>query len=195
MADTGNYQKIFPTRLRETMARLKMTQAELGEKITPPKSRQSISAYCDGKNAPDWEVAASIAKALGVSLDWLCGLEKQAVPEITAYQWLCYLEKLTHNPPRTQRTAEGIDGDSFSHYWGPLLEIDSFSGQMEDGFQVSFLGSEMADFYRKYEQLMRIEDIDDDIVRELKEKLFHKYELYFTPGYRNPEVLGDDLPF
>lgn len=69
---------LFAKRLKETREQRGMKQKELAEKInvTP----QTVSAYekadieGKGKN-PTLENAISAAKVLGVSLDWLCGLD------------------------------------------------------------------------------------------------------------------------
>lgn len=65
---------IFSKRLKEAREAMGYTQRTLANQvgITPA----SLSAYeKDGKN-PSLNVAAEIAKACGVSLDWLCGIDE-----------------------------------------------------------------------------------------------------------------------
>lgn len=69
---------IFAERLKEIRTKRNLKQNELAQRVgvTP----QTISAYekggavSNGKN-PTLENAVEIAKALNVSLDWLCGIE------------------------------------------------------------------------------------------------------------------------
>lgn len=74
---------IFAQRLREAREANGIKQKELAERIGV--SSQTISAYeksdVTGKvKNPTLENAVSIAKELGVSLDWLYGLEDQRTP-------------------------------------------------------------------------------------------------------------------
>lgn len=65
-----NYDKVFPTRLRELMKG--KTQQDLA--VYLGKTRQAISYYLDGSSSPDWETLAKIASFFGVSSDYLIGL-------------------------------------------------------------------------------------------------------------------------
>lgn len=67
-----NYDKVFPTRLRELMKG--KTQQDLA--IYLGKTRQAISYYLDGSSSPDWETLAKIASFFGVSSDYLIGLSQ-----------------------------------------------------------------------------------------------------------------------
>ena len=60
-------------RIKDTRAALSMTQRELAAfaSIAPG----SLSAYENGNQSPPVDVAARLAKALKVSLDWLFGME------------------------------------------------------------------------------------------------------------------------
>ncbi len=67
--------KIFSERLTETRQAAKLNYKELSEKSGVTST--AISYYEKGTKAPTLESAAKIAVALGVSLDWLCGIEKK----------------------------------------------------------------------------------------------------------------------
>lgn len=76
LGDKMEQDNIFAKRLKESRLRTGLKQADLAEKAGITAA--SISAYesadgTKGKN-PSLENAKAIAKALGVSLDWLCGL-------------------------------------------------------------------------------------------------------------------------
>lgn len=64
---------IFAKRLRTLREKHGYTQKEFAEKAGVSSS--SYNAYEQGTKAPPLTSAAKIAKALGVSLDWLCGMD------------------------------------------------------------------------------------------------------------------------
>ena len=80
---------IFAQRMRETRINKGLKQKELADKVSV--TPQTISAYekagPDGKGKnPTLENAIAIAKVLDVSLDWLCGVEKdEAVSEYKTF--------------------------------------------------------------------------------------------------------------
>ena len=71
----------FSLRLREARERKKLTQKQLAE--LAGITAASVSAYekLDSAKSPSIEIAIQLAKALGVSLDWLAGIsdDPQAV--------------------------------------------------------------------------------------------------------------------
>jgi transcriptional regulator with XRE-family HTH domain len=66
--------EIFSLRLREARERKKLTQKQLADMAEITAA--SVSAYekIDGTKSPSIDIAVKLAKALGVSLDWLAGL-------------------------------------------------------------------------------------------------------------------------
>jgi transcriptional regulator with XRE-family HTH domain len=75
------YAEGFAKRLREALGEL--TQAELvtllrenGVKLAPAR----LSHYMQGRNYPDPQMVAELARTLGVSTDWLHGLTEQRLP-------------------------------------------------------------------------------------------------------------------
>lgn len=64
----------FPERLRLARRRQALTQQQLQE--LSGVWFNAISRYEKGHVAPSLESAAKLARALGVSLDWLSGLEE-----------------------------------------------------------------------------------------------------------------------
>lgn len=72
--ERARVQRIFTRHVRQALADKGLTQAQLGELAGLTES--SISNYLSGKRAPTLYSAALIAKALRVSLNWLCGFKK-----------------------------------------------------------------------------------------------------------------------
>lgn len=95
---------VFARRLKETRQKKNFTQKALAEKIgITAATLSSYEAIEDSKRkSPTIENAASIARVLNVSLDWLCGLSE----EDSTFQYDCpdkplsyYLQKLVELKP------------------------------------------------------------------------------------------------
>lgn len=67
---------IFASRLKEARKKKKIELQALREKVNI--SQSAMSHYSTGTTVPTLEVAAKLAEALGVSLDWLCGLSEES---------------------------------------------------------------------------------------------------------------------
>ena len=65
----------FGNRIKELRLRRKLTQKELAERIS--KSKAAISSYESDNQVPPVDVLISIAKVLGVSVDYLVGFQAQ----------------------------------------------------------------------------------------------------------------------
>ena len=76
MNDTQLNDTLFADRLRDARKAAGMSQTTLGE--AAGVSAQNISACEKGKNLPTLFTAVALAKALGVSLDYLCGIDTGA---------------------------------------------------------------------------------------------------------------------
>lgn len=68
----NNYQKVFPTRLRELMKEHNENQQTLANVLG--KQRQTISLYVTGSTNPDYETLKQIAEHYQVTSDWLIGI-------------------------------------------------------------------------------------------------------------------------
>lgn len=76
-----DYAEWFAARLREALGA--MQQSELIKLIKQngfDMQQQRLSHYFQGRNYPDPPVLKELAKALGVSADWLLGLTEQPLP-------------------------------------------------------------------------------------------------------------------
>lgn len=67
--------KIFSKRLKEQLNKKGMTQKELAEKIGTTEA--SVSRYVSGQRIPKASVVFKIATAIGVSTDYLLGMEEK----------------------------------------------------------------------------------------------------------------------
>lgn len=75
---TGNTRKKFNVdRLKRAIYDSNMSQRELADAVGT--SEVSISRYCNGARVPNASRAIDMAKALGVTVEWLYGEE----PELT----------------------------------------------------------------------------------------------------------------
>lgn len=70
-----NARRVFPERLRERRKKLSMPQTKLAEVVGI--RNESIRLYEMEKVMPSGDKLAGIAKALGVSCDWLLGLTER----------------------------------------------------------------------------------------------------------------------
>ncbi len=101
-----NISNIFSQRLREARIKAEMSQAELSRHTGITPSTLSSYEVKDNPKKPTMEKVVLIAKALNVSLDWLCGItdiqqiELQTVtPEINSEMLLRVITDLAVNQP------------------------------------------------------------------------------------------------
>ncbi len=68
-------KEIFSSRLKKARIEKGITQAELSRlaSLTPA----TVSAYEKGQKLPNLSSTAELAKALDVTIDWLCGIQDQ----------------------------------------------------------------------------------------------------------------------
>lgn len=67
---------VFAQRLKETRIKAGLSQAELSRQTGIAPATLSSYEVTDSSKKPTMEKVILIAKALNVSLDWLCGIEK-----------------------------------------------------------------------------------------------------------------------
>lgn len=65
----------FLARLRKAIKNSGLTHEKIAEKIGVERS--TVSHWATGRNTPDPYTLAKLANVLGVSVDYLCGLEEQ----------------------------------------------------------------------------------------------------------------------
>lgn len=71
--------RIFPKRLAEAMQSNSLTQKGLEKVSNIPQS--NISAYLTGKMEPKASVLCQLSATLGVTMEWLWGVEEQSSPD------------------------------------------------------------------------------------------------------------------
>ena len=74
----GEFAELFGSRLREAREEQKLSQADVAAKVGI--TSQSLSNYERGTQQPPLKTATNLAKALNVSLDYLCD-NTEALPE------------------------------------------------------------------------------------------------------------------
>lgn len=195
----------FSQRLKQALDDKKMKQLELAKKVGT--SRANISNYLRGNSFPPLDVLAEIAKALDVSLDWLCNLEtdpqnKQPKTLGDIARGLVFLEK----------SAAEIYLDTLTKNEQIITDHDGVSGypnyanvEVDYPFIV-FTNRTLATFildWKKIKALHDAETIDDDLYNLWIDK--HIAELDSLPaiqaetnhtGANNPfDDSDDDFPF
>lgn len=69
----GDNVALFRFRLNQAMLHDGISKKELASKLNV--TYQAVTLFLNGNSTPSIKTAIGIAKALNVSLDWLCGLE------------------------------------------------------------------------------------------------------------------------
>lgn len=67
-----DYDKPFPSRLREVMKERGLTQQDIADVLG--KTRQAVGYYMDGSSSPDLDTIVKLAVFFGVSTDYLLGV-------------------------------------------------------------------------------------------------------------------------
>lgn len=113
---SGNYNKAFPTTIRNLMQQRNTTQNELANYLK--KTRQAVSYYCDGSSSPDWETIVKIANFFDVSTDYLLGRteDPNRVP--------CAADELGLRPSVIKRLRECVTDGSAEVLEGMNMFLD-----------------------------------------------------------------------
>ena len=69
-------KELFGKKLKQALQDKNMKQSELATAVST--SEANISNYARGNAFPPIDILSEIAKVLGVSLDWLCGVESKS---------------------------------------------------------------------------------------------------------------------
>lgn len=79
----GDYDKVFPSRLRNLMEDYHVSQQKLADYLGL-KNRQSVASYRTGRSAPDLDSIVKIASFFDVSTDYLLGATDDPAPRPSA---------------------------------------------------------------------------------------------------------------
>ena len=172
---------LFAQRLKQARTDKKMKQSELSE--ISGVSIATISAYesadgTKGKN-PSLENARSLAKALGISLDWLCGMPDNISEKPATYSELFKFLVYISNSAYTLVYS----ADRSNEYGELLVGI------------IEFRDTNIYNFISKWEKIKRLYD-QGDIDRELYSLWLEKqYKDYNYEIAKWHEIRDGDLPF
>ncbi len=170
LEQTEKLKTIFSARTKEAREKNShLTQAKVAEKIGTNDSH--ISKIENGLQLPNLATAVGIAKAINVSLNWLCGIDEYGNDEkeediwnkvSVAQAFLIVLNKFT---PHVEVTGEeGCEEITLKLSMNGLLPSDKTT---------------LANFFKGYLpiQLLMQSGLDcSDTVDELAEKLLKEYE-------------------
>lgn len=163
--------KIFSDRLKTRRTEKGLSQADLAKAVGV--SAATISSYetPNGTKIPALDKAEAIAEALGVSLDWLCGLE-----------------------PDTSKKLDGVNLlNELSEIANILCMTVHISAENEFGYneRLNLIcdNKDIIAFFHEREKILPIlgdETIDDYLKDGLKKALFEKFKNF---------TINDDYPF
>ena len=148
------------SRIKQKRAEQKITQTELEKRSGVNQSRIS-DIETDSAKAITLEESDKIAKALGVSIDWLYNGDEFAKP-ITPLQWFLFTRELINNPPQ---------------YAG----FGRFTTVRFDDRSLIFCGEDMEKFFAAYNALSDC-GLDKETLDGMIADLFNRFSLFFTPG-------------
>lgn len=200
--------EVFPRRLEEARRNKDLTQKKLAEavKVSP----QTISAYeksGEKGKTPSLEIAIDIAKELGVSLDWLFGLEVPKQEEGKKIESLgdVYRElaAIVDGTDDTEITVETEKREQLVLVRG----LDYYDVQYEHVFndvpyvRINIFDATLAAFYQHRETMQKLLNdgvIDDSLYASWETGAIAKLdnEASFSALFRRESADADDnLPF
>lgn len=125
-------ENVFSERLKQARFAAGMTQGEIKKALK--RSHTTISLYESGKRLPRIDIAASIARALHVSLDWLVGLDDNKSPR-----------------PRTAEDCAQIMLDAISTWESQgLIDRIEIGGNARECLTIKLSNGMLLDFVRDW---------------------------------------------
>lgn len=181
---------IFAKRLKQAREEKQMRQNVLANSIGV--SAATISAYeslDDSKGkTPTLEKVANIAEKLGVSIDWLCGNEKnRANGNISVEKWLKYLVDLINNPQTTNYSAQ-VGDLGYCDLETPVVKVsvDDYTDENNCGALLYFYGEDTRKFFDEVTTLQKLSgSLPADMYSTLVNAVIEKHKQIFEL---------DDLP-
>ena len=165
---------IFAQRVKQGRLDAHMTQAELAKESG--LSCASISAYEKGGKTPSVSIAAAIARALRVSLDWLVGLDDNKSPRPRTAEDCAQIMLDAIGTWEIQGLIDRIEIDGSAQEWLTL--------KLSDGLLLDFIQD-----WAKVHEMYTEKVIDQEMYEAWIEKRFR--ELRKAPA----SELRLDLPF
>lgn len=178
--------KEFAERLREVQKQRKWTQREMAGHIGITVT--SLSAYMNDRKTPALDVAVKIARALDVSIGWLCGEEVAGAPLITYADFLRQLVRLVDasgvsfevridNAPLD--THDFFHGDQDEIFFYRDMSRDPETGEapkMIEYASLETINFYLLGFWRDWQRVRALHvdgTIDDEVYQAWLEKRIH----------------------
>lgn len=200
--------EVFPRRLEEARRNKELTQKKLAEavKVSP----QTISAYeksGEKGKTPSLEIAIDIAKELGVSLDWLFGLD---VPQQTTKNKITSLGDVYRALVDITEGTDGTEitvGNEKRERMVQVRGFDYYDTKFESVFydvpyvKVEIFDETLAAFYQHKETMKKLLEtgvIDNSLYASWETGAIAKLdnEASFSALFRRESAdADDDLPF
>lgn len=173
---------VFAANLKKARDAANVTQSKLSELCGIPQSALSTYESAKSDKVPRLDDAIQMAKELGVSLDWLCGLSESS-QTITPIQWLLYTDKLLNDPPGFEIVPIPAPGppDPKPTFWRSLISMGN--DKMNGADQIQFTGTQMREFFKAYNAVREVRaTLGDELYSSVVIPIFEKYRHLFTPG-------------
>ena len=188
---------LFAERFKAAREKSGLTLKELKDRIGVSVS--ALSHYANGANLPPLDVAAKLATELGVSLDWLCGINDEASSNLAIRNAGDYLRILSLL--LTTKVQEAPTRDLNDNY---IAGGHVFGAHMND--ELIFIDKARIPGYidfsswQKILELYRKKEIDEEMYSawiEKKIEALSKYPIPHKPKfYAGPiDVEIDEFPF
>lgn len=168
---------LFPSRLKEARIKADISQAELSRRTGIAPATLSTYESTENFKNPTIDKVVSIANALNISIDWLCGLEENISEQYNDNE--LFLRAIATLLTIQENGVEHRN-DSFYFYNSTISEfIETVS--------------ELANLYHKKALLKKFYDVCiDNLITETLKKLESQSNSKKLEGPSNEE---DDLPF
>lgn len=180
------------TRIRGQREKCRLTQAQLANSLTI--TAQAVSKWERGENAPDIAILRTLAKVLGVSVDWILSGDDRPRETFEATVFCSSIRNFAHrsaqlNPRDVARWINGI----FSVATDCVLQFD--------GVPVKYVGDGFLAYFSERSHAKRALDAASAVSRTLDD---HNFLVTLVTGdiylgaighrdYASPDIMGDTV--
>ena len=177
----GMLEYTFKNRLKDARNNKGLTQVELAQLSGCHQSKVSDYENLSKATMPELFNAVNIARELGVSLDWLCGISNDE-RKISSVQWLIYLDELLRRPPML-KSKNDVDWPAIR-----LRVNDKSDWTGRDCVEIVFSGRHMRKFFEAYTAVRNIKGtIGGEKYKDFIFSIFSDFESLFTPQGNDEE--------
>ena len=178
---------IFAQRLKEARMKAGLSQAELSRRTGVAPATLSSYEVTDSSKKPTMEKVILIAKALNVSLDWLCGLTDSPVNEpenneliIDCELLLRVIAKFATDSPEPSVFVQLFDIEELGEYYGKVKVT-----------YAAFNNKHITEFVQKIMQLQKLKN-DGILVQDVFDGCIEQLILKTSKDIKSR---CDELPF